>query len=298
MTTAAITPNPTLADRAVLVNLSISGWSAAKSDKKVNHEVATKHGNAENMGNYRKCLLAKEAIKTVKDITARAREEHYRVTLPWRDSGDRILSSAGYFQYSETMRRIQQEWETAVDTFCANYPQFVQDARVKLNGLFNEADYPKLAEIRGKFSFKFEVLPVPAADDFRVNLGDAEITRIKTQIADAAEQQMQRAMRDVWQRMHDVIAAMSDRLKVFKRNPDGSTEHPFRDTLVSNITDLLDIIPVLNLTSDPAITQFADEMRAGLTKYSAQQLRDAEYARTDTAARADEILNKMAAFIA
>ena len=153
---------PSLADRAVLVNLSISQWSAAKSDKKVNHEVAAKHGNDENMGNYRKSLLAKDALRAIKELTAKAREEHYRVTLPWRDTGDRILSSAGYFQYAAAMRTIQSEWDSAVSTFCANYQQYVEDARLKLNGLFNSADYPTTAEIRGKFAFKSEVLPVPA----------------------------------------------------------------------------------------------------------------------------------------
>jgi uncharacterized protein DUF3150 len=302
MTTATATlpsiPTASLADRALLVNLSISQWSAAKSDKKVNHEVATAHGNALEMGNYRKSLLAKEALKAVKEITARAREEHYRVTLPWRDTGDRVLSSAGYFAYAATMRRIQTEWETAVDLFCANYPQLVEEARAKLNGLFNSADYPDAAEMRGKFSFKFEVLPLPAADDFRVNLGEAEVSRIREQIGRDSAAQVNRAMADVWQRMRDVIAAMSTRLKVFTKTPDGSTAHPFRDTLVTNISDLLQVIPILNLTGDPNVTQFAAEMRDSLTKFTPDQLRNAEYARTDTAARADEILAKMAAFIA
>ena len=292
------TANASLADRALLVNLSISQWSAAKSDKKVNHEVATTHGNDEGMGNYRKTLLAKEALKAVKEITARAREEHYRVTLPWRDTGDRVLSSAGYFAYSEAIRRIQTEWETAVDQFCANYPQFVEEARAKLNGLFNSADYPDPAQIRGKFAFKFEVLPLATGEDFRVQLGDAEVTRIREQITRDTDSQVNRAMADVWQRMREVIAAMSDRLKLFKKNADGATERPFRDTLVTNITDLLDVLPILNLTGDPAVTQFAAEMRDSLTLYTPDQLRNAEYARNDTAARADEILNKMAAFIA
>jgi len=39
-------------------------------------------------------------------------------------------------------------------------------------------------------------------------------------------------------------------------------------------------------------------MRASLTKYTPEQLRNTEFARTDTAARADEILSKMSAFIA
>jgi hypothetical protein len=288
----------TLADRAVLVNLSISQWSAAKSDKKVNREVSQNHGSDVSMGNYRKCLVAREAIKKVTEISGAVRQEHYRLTLPWRDSGDRILSSQGYFDYAKILREKQTDWEIAVSAFCDSYPQYVEDARAKLNGLFDPSDYPSLAEIRGKFSFKFEVLPLPVADDFRVNLGAAEVTRLRSQIQADSDAALRRAMSDVWSRMRTVIAAMSDRLKVYAVRKDGSVEHPFRDSVVTNITDLLEIIPSLNLTGDSNVEQFAAAMRDELTRYSPEQLRNAEYARTDTAARADEILAKMSAFIA
>lgn len=295
---AVIPANCDLGARAVLVNLSISQWSAAKSDKKVNREVADQHGSAEEMGNYRKFLVARDSIKKVSEITGAVRQEHYRLTLPWRDSGDRILSSAAYFDYAQKIRAKQTEWEAAVQAFCNAYPQYVEEAKQKLGGLFDANDYPELAQIRGKFSFKFEVLPVPAADDFRVNLPDDEVTRLRAQLERDSDAAIQRAMSDVWQRMKTVIEAMRDRLKAYSVRKDGTIEHPFRDTLVTNVSDLVSIIPLLNITGDPDITQFAKEMHLYLTHYSPDQLRDAEYARKDTAARADEILAKMSAFIA
>ena len=288
----------TLADRAVIVNLSISQWSAKKTDKKVNREVAEKNGNAENMGNYRKSLVARDAIKKCTELAGAIRAEHYRLSLPWRDGGDRVLAAKAYFQYSQTMRARQAEIETIWQEFCDCYPQFVEDARAKLNGLFDANDYPPVAEIRKKFSFRLEVLPLTVADDFRVNLGDDETARIKSQIQRDADAQMARAMGDVWQRMHTVISAMSERLKLYTRHADGTVEHTFRDTLVTNLTDLLDVLPLLNITNDPNIANFAQQMRASLTIYPAERLRDDAFARRDTAARADEILAKMQAFIA
>src|SRR5262249_52087416 len=87
MTAAPATAtNPTVADRAVLVNLSISQWSAAKSDKTVNREVAQKHGSEEKMGNYRKQLVAKDAVKKYTELAGAIRAEFYRMTLPWGDN--------------------------------------------------------------------------------------------------------------------------------------------------------------------------------------------------------------------
>lgn len=290
-------PVGSLAERAVIVNLSISQWSAKTTDKKVNREVANAHGSDESMGNYRKSLVAKDAIQKYTKLAGEIRAEHYKLSLPWRDSGDRILSSAAYFQYAETMRKRQSEIEALWNEFCSNYPGFVEQARTILNGLFNPADYPEATAIRQKFSFNLEVLPLAQAEDFRVNLGTEETERIKARIQADSNAQIARAMADVWERMRAVISAMSDRLKQYKDTSQG-VEHPFRDSLVTNMTDLLQIIPILNLTEDPNVAQFAQEMRDSLTKYTPDQLRNSQMRRDDVAKRADEILAKMSAFIA
>lgn len=297
MTATAVAPvvNPSVSDRAVLVNLSISQWSAAKSDKKVNREVAQAHGSEEQMGNYRKQLVAKDAVKKYSQLASDIRQEFYRITLPWGDNGDRILTSKAYFDFSAKFRKRQAELESAWDDFCYLYPQLVEDARKLLNGLHNSADYPAVSEIRGKFSIKLDVKPVPQAEDFRVQLGEEEVSRLKAQITADSAASVERAMRDVWSRMRDVIAKISERCKLYdQQNPQA---HPFHASTVENITDLLEIIPALNLTGDPQVEEFAQEMRQ-LTRYTPEQLKHTEYAREDIASRADEILNKMAAFIA
>lgn len=297
MVAPAVAPvvTPSVSDRAVLVNLSISQWSAAKSDKKVNKEVSQAHGSAEEMGNYRKRLVAKDAVKKYTDLASAIRQEYYKITLPWGDNGDRILTSKAYFDFSANFRKRQTELETAWDEFCSVYPQLVEDARRLLNGLHNADDYPALSEIRGKFAIKLDVKPVPQAEDFRVQLGDEEVSRLKAQITADSAASVERAMRDVWQRMADVIRKISERCKLYdQENPKA---HPLHDSTVENISDLLAIIPSLNLTGDPQVEEFAQEMR-GLTRYTPEQLKHAQFAREDTAARADEILNKMAAFIA
>lgn len=294
-TAVAPAMNPSVSDRAVLVNLSISQWSASKSDKKVNREVSQAHGSAEEMGNYSKKLVAKAEVKKYSDLASAIRQEFYKITLPWGDNGDRILTSKAYFDFSKKFRADQQKLETAWDEFCGVYPQLVRDAQRLLNGLFNPADYPDANAIRSKFAIKLDVKPVPEAQDFRVNLGDEEIARLKAQITADSAASVNRAMRDVWERMREVIAKISERCKLYdQQNPKA---HPLHDSTVENISDLLEIIPALNLTGDPQVEDFAREMRE-LTRYTPQQLKETDYARNDIATRADEILDKMSAFIA
>jgi hypothetical protein len=287
-----------ITSKAMLVNLCISQWTAQKHDKKITREVADTHGNREDMGRYQKSLVAKDALEEIKRLASAARVAHYKRTLPWRDGGDRILSSAGYFQYTQEMREYQTKWDDAVNKFVANYGQYVTDARTSLNGLFNADDYPSDAEIRAKFGLTFDLVPMPTSEDFRVDLGTEETTRIKTQIENDSRAMLDRAMKNVWERLSDVVSHAASRLKAYEQSPEGKVKNPFRDSLVSNITELLDLLPSLNLTDDTNITQFAANIRASLTQYTPDQLRESEIVRASVVASADEIMIKMGQFLA
>jgi hypothetical protein len=287
-----------LSERAMLVNLSISQWTAVKNDKRVTREIAQQHASEEKMGRYNKSLVAKTALETLNTLAGEMRAEHYKRTLPWRDGGDRVLSTVGYFDYSQTMRQKTSDIERAQEEFFANYQMFVDDARVRLNGLFNSADYPTVAKIREKFSVTITTFPMPTANDFRVNLGDIETAKIRAEIEAQADSMLARAMSDVWARLRKVVGKMAESLKAYGMTTSGKVENAFRDTLVTNITDLLSILPSLNITNDANITAFASEIEASLTKYSPDQLRESEIVRADVATRADEIFSKMAAFVA
>ena len=65
-----------------------------------------------------------------------------------------------------------------------------------------------------------------------------------------------------------------------------------------NIQALLDVVPILNVTNDPAITKFAADIPAKLVSNSAVVLRDAEKIRKTTMAAAEDIMAKMNAYLA
>ncbi len=282
-------------ERAMLVDLRICQWSANKTDKKITREVAAAHGSEEGMGRYNKSLIAKSAIEEVKKIAGEARTDHYFRTLPWADDGPRILSAAGYFDYAASMRDKETRFKTAVEAVLTNYDAMKQDARARLNGLYNEADYPTLRQLERKYQFSYNVLPVPTADDFRVDLGNVETARIAADIESRQKLGLESAMRDVWQRLYAVVQKMSERLHAY--NPAKPQEAPFRDTLTGNIQDLLDVLPTLNLTSDTQLSSVADTIKRDLLAFPADTLREVDHARIQTADAADQIMQAMEQFI-
>lgn len=282
----------TLEQRAMLVDLTIRQWTAAKNDRKVSDEVAQTHGSDRNMGHYYKQLLGHEALDKVRRIGNAAFNEHYLLTLPWFDSGSRVLSGAGYFKYMEKMRAYEVDYGKAVEEFIVNYDDYVEDAKARLNGMFNPDEYPTHSDISAKFAFMYSIFPLPTAGDFRVQLGTGEVDRIRADIEANTQQAMRRAMIEVAERIKLVVEHMAERLRAYNGQREGS----FRDTLVSNVQDVTALVPILNVTADPRITAIAQEIDAVLCQHPAETLRTDETAREATAAAAEAILEKMKEF--
>src|SRR5574343_976798 len=164
-----------LSEKALLVRLSISQWTARKHDKRVTAEVARNHNTAADVGRYNKRLVGDRAIKAVAKVANAARTDHYYHTLPWLDDGARILPSKNYIKYCEVMRSHKAEFDAVADQFSADYPQLREQAERDLNGLFDINDYPPTWEIRNKFGFELGFLPLPETTDFRVILQAEEM---------------------------------------------------------------------------------------------------------------------------
>lgn len=301
--TAVVTPVPNsnrpsaINDKAMLVGLTLRRWHPHITDKKVSDEVAETHKSDRSMGKYRKRLIGKECMAKIRTLHNRLRETHYFLTLPWSDEGYRILSQAGYIRYTTEIRKLRDEIEKEVAAFLPLYPQFKAEAKVRMNGLFNEEDYPEPSELRSKFGVEFKFKPIPMGDDFRVDVGDQELARIKMDIEADNKTIIEQAMKSVWERLASVVSHAAERLKAYEDDGE-KVKNPFRDSLVTNIVELLDVIPALNITGDPVLVKYAAEIRKGLTTHSAEVLRDDARLRTDTAARAEAILTKMNAFLA
>ncbi len=286
---------PALCSRAMLCSLSISMWSARKHDPDASQEIAQRHGAQADAGRYHKVLLPKAALADVQKIVSDARQEHYFMTLPWDDNGYRVLPSAAYMDHTEKMRELSNRFSPAVDALAQQFGELVEQAKVRLGGLFRPDDYPTPEELRSKFSFETKVMPLPDAGDFRVTLGDEEKERIKRQITASVEASLQVASRELWQRLYDAVSHLAERLQAYKVTEEG-VEHPFRDSVVTNLVKLVDVLPKLNVTGDPELERLASQVRASLI-VDPQELRRSVSVRSETAKNASAIAQRMAAYM-
>ena len=277
-----------LREDAMIVRLKVRQWSARKYDKKVTHKVADEFGAGDDAGRYNKVLISKDLMKKLTTAVSNIRNYHYEATLPWDDSGARILPAAMFMDYSKKMRELRTNFESAVSDFVDNYDDYREEARIRLNGMFNEDDYPSRFEVESKCSVETNIEPVPSSDDFRVNIQSKDQDRLKAELDNRVDSLVKSAMADLYDRLFSVVNSMVERL---------SGDGIFRDSLVGNIEDLVSIIPKLNLTNDPKIEEFRKEVLKKLTVKSPAELRSDPKVKIAVASDAQAILDKMSGYL-
>jgi hypothetical protein len=158
-----------------------------------------------------------------------------------------------------------------------------------LNGLFREEDYPSTEKLRNKFGVRLEVLPIPSGNDFRVTLSEEEQARVAREIDENVRQSLQKGTEDLWTRLKGVVARMVERLN--------EPESRFHASLVTNIGELVDLLPSLNVNQDEELNRFAGEIRDRLCGFTARDLKKNEILRAATANDAAQILTEMDAVL-
>ena len=277
-----------LSDRALLVQLSISQWTARKFDKKVTNDVANTHGVASSAGRYNKALLPmNDLLDRVHKKSTYIRTKFYENTLPWGMEGTMMLPSANYLNFVTDFRKEKNEWLYLVSDFKNHYGQLLMDAQRLLGSMYNSADYPTEYELDKKFSIDMAMFPVPATD-FRVQIASDELSRIQQDVEARVKNAQQQAMNEVWTRLYDRVKNMAEKL--------ADPKAIFRDTLVDNLRDQCDMLTRLNFADDPNLEALRSEVESNLLKHP-DALRNDPDLRRDKAAEAKAIMDKMSVFM-
>lgn len=275
-----------ITDRAMLAAVHISIWTAVKHDRKVSSDVAHQHGAHQGAGRYNKQLLrGADKLEELRTLAGQFRHYFYKVTLPWSDEGPRLLPGNFYYELMARMREFEAAFDQAVESFLDVYPQYIEQVKPELNGLFREEDYPSVEKLRKKFAIKLEILPIQSGADFRVQMSAEERARVAHEIDADVREHLSRGTEDLWKRLREVVSHMVDRLN--------EPESRFHASMVTNVFDLAEILPRLNVNGDPELDRFAHEVRQRLCNHTSHDLKKDEFLRVATATDAASIVSQM-----
>jgi hypothetical protein len=166
--------------------------------------------------------------------------------------------------------------------------------------------------VRGLFDFKVSIQPCPDADDFRIKVGKEQLEDMKSSLQADIEDALKEALNEPIRRVVKVVEKMAVKLREYKpaerqsvkRN--GKTkkrvvkeaENHFRDTLVTNIQELLPLLSAFNLTGDKTLATLVTRVEKELCSNEAEVLREDEAVRAQVQKAAEDILKQASSLLA
>lgn len=278
---------------ALLVELNVSQWTARKLDRSTTDELVT-NKNAQSKGAARvnKNLFAgRSELEVINQHVSSIRSYVYDNTLPWSDSGIRLLPSAKFMEFNCRLQNDEDKFYQLVDAFVDIYPSLITAQAMALGDMFNRDDYPQPNDIAHRFRFAANYMPVPASGDFRVDIGNEAQAELQKKLASLADERVEHAMKDIKTRMLEHLKRMSDRLSVDYVGGE-AVPRKFHDSLLNGAHDLCEMVDALNIVGDEQLSSARKALLGAINGIDVKDLRKDIPTRQDVKAQVDDVLSK------
>ena len=287
-----------LTDDAMQVSLRITAWSGRRHDREASNHVALVHDASASAGRYHKRLLPKAAFAALTATVSEARTKHYENTLPWDDQGARLLTVANYEHYTALMGGLRERMVRERARFIEDYESNIDQARLDLGKLFRIEDYPSKEALQGKFSLRYRITEVPDPEHFMAKLATDDVERIRRDIESDVEERLHGAVGDLYRRFGEAIERVSDRL----REDENGKPLVFRDSMIENIRELVDVVPRLNIFGDAELAGLCEQVKEKIAGVEPDALRPSKSfdpgARERVKRDADDLMERFSGYFA
>ena len=293
MTITHFTPAsvPSISSSAMLVELSISLWTARKLDKRASDDVTTTNNADKGVARVTKSLLGNcDELDALVKFGSNVRNMHYNSTLPWSDMGPRLLPTVKFFAYQKMMTQIEAEFNRMVQAFLDAYDLEVAQAQAKLGDLFNHDEYPAAEQLRSKFAFRINYIPLPDAGDWRLDIGNEAVAALQDQYQKHYTAQLDGAMRDIWERLHGVLATLSRQLA--DQTEDGRTPKIYQ-SVFDRALEVIDLMETCNITGDVNMQLMQRRLANAFKGVTVEAVKDDAYLRRETKQAIDAAIKNL-----
>ena len=281
---------PNLSSASMLVDFTASVYTARKKDVNASKELEMAKRADPNVANVHKKLLGNcPELEAIQKFVGNTRNAHYSMTLPWSDMGMRLLPTSTFFKYKQRMTEAEQEFERLVNNFFAIYEDAVVNAQTLLGDLYNPDNYPPLDVLRHKFGWRLNFVPLPTSGDFRVEMEQEQAKALAEEYDKHYCAMFSKAIDSLMRELVLYLARLSDRLDY----QDKEDKKTFRDTVVSNITDMLEDLLVPLADKDERLLTLTRQLMDTFEGISPDALREDGVLRQNTKQSVDDAINSI-----
>lgn len=248
--------------RAVCSCLTRSQPRMKKLDQSVTSEIQVSHNAGRSSGRYNKELYTAVNRKTVERPMNELRGFIYEISHPWMERGWAIMPITLYDKSKDILATLIENVHEADHKAGDNFRQWMLDGERDLGEMHRPSDYPTEAEFKRGFYVGLEIIPVPirVPSNLLYSLIEedkvADVAAIRKMIEDSESENLRCVTVSCAKRIFDATKHIIDGIehKQTPKKPGAKRDNNYRDSLIGNVWDLVQLLPELNLADSKEIT--------------------------------------------
>lgn len=192
-----------------------------------------------------------------------------QISHPWGERGWGIIPITLYDSSKDILAKLIENVRVADQFACDNFDNWKRDAELDLGEMFNDSDYPTSGEFTRRFRVNLEISPVPIRIPSNLLYGlieedktaDREAIRemIKKVEADNLRCVTEACAKRVFDATKHIIEGIEHKQK--PKKPGSKRDNNYRDSLIGNIWDLVQLLPELNLADSSEIADLHTQLK-------------------------------------
>ena len=267
---------------AILVKVSTTKWGIVRQDKDVGDKAAADNSANPDLVKAMKSLISDKTPiwKEVKRAFNAVTSAHLASTGCWGNGSKgefRIITCAAFGDYRATIDHLKSVAMEKADDFAFNhYEALRRDAEQRHTGLgdmFDASLYPSAQEVRDCFTITpDQEMLAEDGSHLMLALSQSQQQAIGDS-AKAREASRHKALAEETQKL--VSTELSKVIEAVSTYGDEGVKRPknFGNTLISRVSELVQVIKATNITQNPDIDALAMKMENKLTKVTVDDLR-------------------------
>ena len=267
-----------ITQQAVLVKVSYTSYGDTRSLERIRTAVANDNNADKEMFIVKtKFMRANPEFDALIKLIPMSRNRLRDLTLPWDDSGDRLLSMMSRAKFANRVKVANQKFLDAINDLYNKYDSRIPLVQKALGNAVNDVVIPTKEEVCNAFTFNVSYKPIADMADFRVQAEQEVIDEMRTAYNDSLNAQLQSATNNIWERVHPLL----DKLRAQLTDNDNGTSKRLYASLVTDANEVADLMKACNFVNDAKISSAHGKLARAIDGVTIETLRNSATQRAD-----------------
>ena len=284
-----------LASAGVLVNVEVTATTFSKTARDLSDRVAQDNkADPDAVRVVRNLLAGNNRHKELLNHRQTVYNFVNRFTYPW-NAAQNYLPSQRIHDFMKGYKELEQQYETLLEDFLADYSSVISNAAFTQGNMFNRADYPTPEQVRGKYTMRLFVSEVPMSD-FRCqiaqDLADDLFNNYSRQASDAITNILTEQRKQLTQVMESLSHCCDIEVSTDSEGNHKVKRRKLYDSTINRALELCRTFEQFNLANDPELESARASLARVLDGVSLGALRESDSLREQVKTEVDDILSK------